>query len=53
MSIDHVGHVQGLTIIGPPLHYWYLSLSKVQVAGLTGSFLLSAMKNVNISLLRE
>ena len=28
--------VQGFVIIGPPLHYWYLMLSRVSVQGLPG-----------------
>ena len=29
--------LQGFVIIGPPLHYWYLMLSRVNVQGLAGS----------------
>ena len=29
--------MQGLVIIGPPLHYWYLLMSKVQVTGIPGA----------------
>ncbi|CAL8462289.1 g1820 [Coccomyxa elongata] len=35
--------ILGLTIIGPPLHYWYLLLSKVAVTGLPGTFLRMAL----------
>ena len=31
--------VQGFVIIGPPLHYWYLMLSRVSVQGLAGDML--------------
>ena len=33
--------MQGLVIIGPPLHYWYLLMSKVQVTGLAGAPMLT------------
>ena len=44
------GHSQGFTIIGPPLHYWYSSLGKVAVGGLTGVplYLLSASKSLDL-----
>ncbi|KAK9906532.1 hypothetical protein WJX75_003389 [Coccomyxa subellipsoidea] len=35
--------ILGFTIIGPPLHYWYSSLGKVAVGGLTGTFVRMAL----------
>ncbi|EIE24165.1 hypothetical protein COCSUDRAFT_32993 [Coccomyxa subellipsoidea C-169] len=35
--------ILGFTIIGPPLHYWYLTLSKVAVTGLAGTFVRMAL----------